>query len=122
VQPLWATNPLTTIYGGYVEVTNTSISTTEVETSMTGVFSINEIGLILTLIFFILALAIKKDEWIPILLFIDAPIAFATGIFYLGGTSIFSISWWIGVILLLFAILLSIGGLYYGLSFGRNRK
>jgi hypothetical protein len=125
VQPLWATNPLTTIYGGYVEVTNISSQETEVvvETTGTGVFSINEIGIILTLIFFIIALFLKEKEiWTSILMFIDVPISLATGITYLGGASMFNMSWWVGVCLIVFAILLAFGGLYYGLNFGRSSK
>jgi hypothetical protein len=125
VQPLWATNPLTTIYGGYVEVTNISSQETEVvvETTGSGVFSINEIGTILTLIFFIVAIFLKeKDVWTPILLFIDVPIALAKGIAYFSGAVLFSVSWWVGVCLFVFAILLSFGGLYYGLFFGRSSK
>lgn len=80
------------------------------------------LGLMLVFGIFSLAILMGREEneiWRPILLFFDTPISLATGIFYVG-SSVFSIEWWIGVLLILFAILLSLGGLYYALEFGRK--
>lgn len=84
-----------------------------------------ELGLSIVFILFSLVFVIKRPEdmvWKPILLFINTPIAIATGIFYLSGNTMFSTTWFIGVIIFLFGVLLSFGGLYYSLSFGRGNR
>lgn len=83
-----------------------------------------ELGLSVVAIIFILAFIVDRQDkqkslWKPIMLFLDVPIALATGIFYLG-SGLFTIGFWIGVIMISFSIIMSMGGLYYGLSFGRN--
>jgi hypothetical protein len=81
-----------------------------------------ELGLTIVFLLFSLVFIIKRPEdmvWKPILLFIDTPLSLATGIFYVGNT-LFSIQWWVGVGLIVFAVLLSMGGLYYALTFGRH--
>lgn len=123
VQPLWATNPLTTIYGGYVEVTNISNQTTEIMESenLSGVFSINEIGLFLTMTLFIFAYYSDKDKLLkPILFFMDVPLCLAIGVYYIGSTN-HSIGFWIGVFMFLFSILLSFAGIYYSIHYGGKK-
>lgn len=87
-------------------------------------FESGELGIIIVFLIFSLAFFVDKEEkkniWKPILFFLDVPIAFATGVNYLGNTS-WSIEWWIGIFMFMFAILLSMAGLYYGLHFGRKR-
>ena len=74
-------------------------------------------------ILFSLAFVVDKEErsnlWKPILLFLDIPLAIATGMYYIGNT-LFSIGWWTGLFMFLFACMLSFGGLYYSLKFGRR--
>ena len=82
------------------------------------------LGLAITFLIFYLAFKIdnmdeKKTIWKPILLFVDTPIALATGVSLLGNT-IYSIGWWIGICLFVFAVILGFGGLYYSLKFGRK--
>jgi len=83
----------------------------------------NLLGICLTLIIFLIAFYIDSKSrrifWLPILLFCDVPIALAVGISFIGNP-LFSVGFWIGAIMLLFAIVLSFGGLYYGLNFGRS--
>ena len=81
------------------------------------------LGIILTLVFIMIAFRLdeeeKKNIWKPIILFLDVPIALATGIFYIGST-VNSILYWIGIVMFALAIILSFAGLYYGLNFGRK--
>lgn len=63
VNPLWVTNPLTTIFGGYVEVTNLSKQTTEV--TMIETIDYNVIFFILFLIVWLIMLYfsfIRKEK------------------------------------------------------------
>jgi len=82
-----------------------------------------ELGILIVFILFSLAFIVDKEEnkniWKPIILFLTVPISLATGIYYLGN-NIFSIEWWIGILMFCFAIILSMAGLYYGLNFGRK--
>jgi len=82
-------------------------------------FEIGELGLIVSFLFFILAFAIKDDVWKPIMLFLSVPLMLATGISYIG-SGMFSIGFWIGVTMISLSVITSMGGLYYGLSFGRK--
>ena len=146
VQPTFATNPATTIFGGYIleicdNVNLTAVEVTDIQVNVslnasvnvtggggTGgggmeefIFNEGLLGIILSICLFIVALflSIDRDIWRPILLFLDVPISLATGIYYVS-SSLFSVSWWVGVVFIVFAVLLSMGGLYYGLSFGRH--
>jgi len=91
--------------------------------SMEITLGINFLGIILMLAIFLLGFWAdqeeKKNIWKPILMFLDTPIALALAINYISN-SMFSVGWWIGVILFCFAIILSMAGLYYGLNFGRR--
>jgi len=91
--------------------------------SMEITLGINFLGIILMLAIFLLGFWAdqeeKKNIWKPILMFLDTPIALALALNYISN-SIFSVGWWIGVILFCFAIILSMAGLYYGLNFGRR--
>ena len=81
------------------------------------------LGIILTLVLILIAFKLdeeeKKNIWKPIILFLDVPIALATGIYYIGNSAN-SILYWIGIIMFALAIILSFAGLYYGLNFGRK--
>jgi len=81
------------------------------------------LGIFFTLVIFYLAFKVdeeeKKNIWKPILFFMDVPVALAVGISMLGNSAN-SINWWIGIFMFIFAIILSMAGLYYGLNFGRK--
>jgi hypothetical protein len=62
-----------------------------------------------------------KIVWRPILMFMDVPIALAAGISMLGSAR-FSTLWWMGIFMFMFAVLLSIGGLWLALNFGKADK
>jgi hypothetical protein len=85
------------------------------------------LGIFLTLIIFLISFSVddKNDKttlWQPILLWLDTPISLATGIYYLGlsNLAILSITFWVGIVMFCFAILLSFGGCYYAIQYGRN--
>jgi hypothetical protein len=81
------------------------------------------IGIFLTLVIFLIAFYVDKEDndtiWKPLLLLIDSPISLVVGLYYMN-TSLFSINYWIGLIFILFAVILSFAGLYYSLNFGRK--
>ena len=60
----------------------------------------------------------KKVIWRPVFFFMDVPISLAVGVELLGNATWSSI-WFMGIFMFLFAILLSIGGLWLSLSFGK---
>lgn len=83
-------------------------------------------GVLITLIIFLISFSVdekdgKKTLWQPILLWLDTPIALATGVTLLGN-SVFSIMWFTGIIMFCFAIILSFGGCYYAIQFGRSNE
>lgn len=60
----------------------------------------------------------KKVIWRPIMMFMDVPISLASGVSMLGSV-LFSTLWWMGIFMFMFAVLLSFGGLWLALSFGK---
>lgn len=62
----------------------------------------------------------NKVIWSPIMMLMTVPVALGIGVVGLGYTD-WGVMWWIGLFMVLFAVLLSIGGLWTALSFGRYR-
>lgn len=83
-----------------------------------------ELGILFVFLLFSIAFYIDREEkkniWKPILFFLDVPIALATGIFYMTNVQ-YSVHWWIGIFMFMFAVILAMSGLYYGLHFGRRQ-
>jgi hypothetical protein len=65
------------------------------------------------------ALDRKKIVWLPILMFMDVPVALGTGILCLGYVR-WGVFWWMGIFMVLLSVLLSFGGLWYALQFGKS--
>lgn len=80
-------------------------------------------GISLTIVVLALGYALdylgRKVVWSPIMCFLDVPIALGTGIVCLG-YPVWGIFWWIGLVYVLLAVLLSFGGLWSALGFGRK--
>jgi hypothetical protein len=66
------------------------------------------------------ALDRKKVVWMPVLMLMDTIVALSVGVVCLGYAA-WGIYWCIGIFMVLYATLLSFGGLWFALQFGKTK-
>lgn len=63
----------------------------------------------------------RKTTWLPVLMWMDTFVALGVAVVCLG-YAVWGVFWCIGIFMTLYSALLSFGGLWFALSFGRTKE